>query len=205
MAHGNRTDRKLRCGPQRLPPSRVFIVGLQDVPRQLTAAVSRAFAVTLVAAFVLLSAAAGARAQPPSVSVYPSPNTASALPQTQITFRGIPASQIGAVQVVGSSSGAHSGTIRADSDGQGGSLILSQPFAAGETVTVTTGLNVVGGSSGSFHFAIASPFGTIDPQKLPVVPAGANGVQHFHTRPDLESPRSRSTGTPDRPTAATSS
>ncbi len=109
----------------------------------------------------------------------------SALPQTQITFRGIPASQIGHITVVGSSTGAHTGTIEADSDGQGGSFIPSTPFTAGETVTVTTGLNVTGGTNGSFQFGIATPFGTINPMKLPMVPAGSNGVQHFHSRPDL--------------------
>ncbi|MGN6871971.1 MAG: arylsulfotransferase family protein [Solirubrobacteraceae bacterium] len=158
---------------------------MQDVLRQLKAGISRAFAATFLAAFVLLIAAPGALAQPPAVSVYPSPNTSSALPQTQITFRGIPANQIGSVQVVGSSSGSHSGTIQADSDGQGGSFIPSQPFTAGETVTVTTGLNVVGGSSGSFHFTVITPFGAINPAALPMVPAGSNGVQHFVTRPDL--------------------
>ncbi len=96
-------------------------------------------------------AAPAALAQP-AVAVFPSPSTNSALPQTQITFRGIPASQIGHVTVVGSSSGAHSGTIEADSDGQGGSFIPSTPFTAGETVTVTTGLNVINGTNGSFHF-----------------------------------------------------
>lgn len=138
-----------------------------------------------MAAFVLLIAAPGALAQPPAVSVFPSPNTSMALPQTQITFRGIPAGQIGSVQVVGSSSGSHSGTIQADSDGQGGSFIPNQPFAPGETVTVTTGLNVVGGTNGAFHFAVSTPFGTINPMPLPMVPAGSNGVQHFATRPDL--------------------
>jgi hypothetical protein len=132
-----------------------------------------------------LAAPSGALAQP-AVSVFPSPGTSFALPQTQITFRGIPASQIGRIQVVGSSSGAHSGTIEADSDGNGGSFIPSQPFAPGETVTVTTGLDIIGASGGSFHFGIATPFGTINPMKLPMVPAGSNGVQHFHSRPDLE-------------------
>jgi hypothetical protein len=158
---------------------------LPDALRQLNARVSRAFAATFVAAFVLLIAVPSALGQPPAVSVYPSPNTSSALPQTQITFRGIPAGQIGSVQVVGSTTGSHTGTIRADSDGQGGSFIPSQPFAPGETVTVTTGLNVVGGSNGSFHFTVITPFGTINPMKLTMVPAGSNGVQHFHTRPDL--------------------
>ncbi len=134
---------------------------------------------------MLLIAAPAALAQPPAVSVYPSPNTSTALPQTQITFRGIPAGQIGSVQVVGSSSGAHSGTIQADSDGQGGSFVPSQPFAPGETVTVSTGLNVVGGTNGSYHFTVITPFGTINPMPLPMVPAGSGGVQHFVTRPDL--------------------
>jgi hypothetical protein len=147
---------------------------------------SRGVAATVVAAFVSLAMAAGASAQPPAVSVYPLPGTVYSLPQTQITFRGIPASQIGSVQVVGSSTGAHTGSIQADSDGQGGSFIPSSPFAPGETVTVTTGLNVVGGTNGSFHFAIATPFGTINPMTLPMVPAGSNGVQHFHSRPDLQ-------------------
>jgi hypothetical protein len=139
-----------------------------------------------VAAFVSLAAAAGASAAAPAVSVYPLPGTSSSLPQTQITFRGIPASQIGSVQVVGSTSGAHSGSIQADSDGQGGSFIPSAAFAPGETVTVNTGLNVVGGTNGSWHFVIATPFGTINPMNLPMVPAGSNGVQHFHSRPDLQ-------------------
>jgi hypothetical protein len=158
---------------------------LQDALRQLKARFSRAFAATSLAAFVLLLAAPAALGQPPAVSVYPLPNTSSALPQTQITFRGIPAGQIGSVQVVGSSSGAHTGSIQADSDGQGGSFIPSQPFAAGETVTVTTGLNIVGGTNGSFHFTVITPYGTINPMKLTMVPAGSNGVQHFHTRSDL--------------------
>jgi Arylsulfotransferase (ASST) len=141
--------------------------------------------IALVAASALLVAAPAALAQP-AVAVFPSPNTNSSLPQTQITFRGIPAGQIGNITVVGSSSGAHGGTIEADSDGQGGSFIPSTPFAAGETVTVTTGLNVIGGTNGSFHFGIAVPFGTINPMNLPMVPAGSNGVQHFHSRADLE-------------------
>jgi Arylsulfotransferase (ASST) len=141
--------------------------------------------VLALALIVLCATAGSAAAQPPAVSVFPSPNTAWSLPQTQITFRGIPASQIGTVQVVGSKTGVHSGTIEADSDGQGGSFIPAKPFAAGETVTVNTGLNVIGGTKGSFHFGVATPFGTIQPMQLPIVSAGSNGVLHFHSRPDL--------------------
>src|SRR3984885_12729502 len=163
---------------------------LQEVSRQIRyrrwSGVTGGVVGALVAAIAQLAGAPAALAQP-TVAVFPSPGTSSALPQAQITFRGIPASQIGHITVVGSSSGNHSGSIEADSDGQGGSFIPSQPFTAGETVTVTTGLNIVGGTNGSFQFKIAVPFGgAFTPLKLPMVPAGTNGVQHFHSEPALE-------------------
>jgi Arylsulfotransferase (ASST) len=164
---------------------------VHEVSRQLKvpwSGIATGLAIAVAAVLASLVAAGSALGQSPPVSVFPSPDTTSALPQAQITFRGIPASQIGSVQVTGSSSGAHSGTIQADSDGQGGSFVPSQPFAPGETVTVTTGLDIVGGTNGSFHFGVATPFGTINPMKLPLVSAGSNGVQHFHTRPDLAPP-----------------
>ena len=52
---------------------------------------------------------------------------------------------------------------------------------------MTTGLNVIRRHKRQRSTsAIAVPFGTINPMKLPMVPAGSNGVQHFHSRPDLE-------------------
>ena len=115
-----------------------------------------------------------------------SESTNSALPQTQITFRGIPASQIGHITVVGSTWGAHRRDDRGRLRRAGRELHPEPAVPAGETVTVTTGLNVIGGTNGAFHFGVAVPFGTINPMKLPTVPAGSNGVQHFHSRPDLE-------------------
>ncbi len=129
--------------------------------------------------------AGSASAQPPAVSVFPVPGSRWSLPGTQITFRGIPASQIGSVRVVGSSTGVHTGTIAADSDGQGGSFMPSAPFGVGETVTVTTGLNVLGGRNGLFTFTVANPYPPIAPGRDPIVSAGVNGVQHFYSRPDL--------------------
>ncbi|HTU84440.1 MAG TPA: arylsulfotransferase family protein [Solirubrobacteraceae bacterium] len=140
----------------------------------------------LAVASAWLAAAAGSASAQPAVNVFPSPGTSWNLPGEQIAFRGIPASQIGSISVVGSSSGAHSGKVEADSDGDGGSFIPNTPFTAGETVTVNTGLNIVGGTNGSFSFKIATPFGSFTPEKLPVVSAGSNGVQHFHSQPGLE-------------------
>jgi hypothetical protein len=136
--------------------------------------------VVLGALFVATAAGAA-----PAVSVFPSPGTRFALPGSQITFRGIPAGSIGSVSVVGSKSGAHTGHVAADSDGNGGSFLPDHGFDAGETVTVTTALNVVGANQGEWTFTVAKPWGPIKPMKIIDVPAGAHGVQHFHSRPDL--------------------
>jgi hypothetical protein len=132
-----------------------------------------------VAAVALGAAPAPAAA---GVSVFPSPGTKYNLPGTQITFRGISPGNIGHIQVVGSKTGTHSGHIADDSDGNGGSFLPDEPFAAGETVTVNTNLSVVGASQGDFQFRIATPAGPI--RNRPV--AHVSGpTQHFHSRPDL--------------------
>ena len=123
-------------------------------------------------------------ANPAPVMVYPSPGDRFEQRDTQISFRGIPAGQIGTVTVVGSKSGTHTGTIEADSDGDGGSFIPTTRFAPGETVTVTTGLDVIGGTNGSFHFAIDHPrpfvkYAPLDHASAP------NGLMHFYSQPGL--------------------
>lgn len=148
---------------------------------------SRRLLTALAAAVLALASAAPAQAAS-GVSVYPSPGTKYNLPTSQITFRGIAASQIGQVQVVGSQTGAHAGTIQADSDGNGGSFLPTAPFNRGETVTVTTSLNIIGAPHGTFSFLIAKPAYAIKPMPLPVAPAGSTGLQHFHSRPDLLPP-----------------
>jgi hypothetical protein len=95
---------------------------------------------------------------------------------------------IGQVQVVGSSTGPHSGTIEPDSDNDGASFVPSTPFRRGETVTVTTSMNVIGAKNGTFTFAIARTAGAIVGAPIPLAQAGANGLQHFHSRPDLLPP-----------------
>jgi hypothetical protein len=153
--------------------------------------VSRRFltvpATTLAVLATLLTGSAAAQPGTP-VAVYPSPGTSFNQPHQQIAFRGIPAGEIGAVSVVGSRSGPHTGHIAADSDGNGGSFLPDNPFQSGETVTVTTSLNVIGGRSGSFTFKIEHPSFPITPVKLPQVPNGANALQRFHSRPDLLPP-----------------
>lgn len=143
-------------------------------------------AVRLAVCLTALSAAsAGGAAAATPVTVYPFPGSSFEEPDTQIAFRGVPADQIGTVTAVGSKSGAHSGRIEADSAGQGASFLPAAQFKAGETVTVTTQLTLVGAKSGSFTFRIARPAPPITARPLPLAPAGRNGIQHFQSRPDL--------------------
>ena len=146
--------------------------------------------VTALATVVAVSALAGgsdttATAQAPAVSVFPIPGDQVASPKTQIAFRGLPAGSIGQVTVTGSKTGTDSGTIEADSDGEGGSFIPSKPFQPGETVTVATGLNVVGAPGGTFSFTVANPAGGIPYQKAIIVPRVSGDVWRFRSRTDL--------------------
>ncbi len=133
----------------------------------------------------LLAAAlpAGAQAQPPAVYVFPIPGGRVASPDTQITFRGVPASQLGPITVVGSESGVHTGTIEADSDGHGGSFLPTTPFMAGEIVTVTTTLNVVGSANGVYQFGIATPAGGLSIIHWPAAPRVAGDVWTWRSQP----------------------
>src|SRR4051794_25608554 len=83
-----------------------------------------------IAALCCLSSMGPAKAQtePVSYSVYPVPGTLTASSKTQITFRGGDAASIGRVTVKGSKSGAHAGTLKPHSDGQGASFVPTKPF-----------------------------------------------------------------------------
>jgi len=133
-----------------------------------------------------LRTAVGSHAASPVVYVFPIPGANVAGPKTQITFRGVPASQIGSITVTGSVSGAHAGRVLADSDGMGGSFLPSAPFTAGELVTVSTGLSIAGATAGSFSFTIATPAGNIRGGGLPTAPAVKGEVTTYVSRPDLQ-------------------
>jgi hypothetical protein len=119
------------------------------------------------------------------VYVFPIPGSHFASPATQITFRGVPASQLGAITVTGSITGNHPGTVQGDSDGHGGSFIPSAPFAPGETVTVGTFLNLEGSHGGSYSFQVATPAGVVPFAARPAASRVNGDVWAFHSRPDL--------------------
>lgn len=137
----------------------------------------------------------GALAQPGGalVSVFPIAGSRVASPQAQIAFRGVPSGALGSIQVTGSKSGPHPGQIEPDSDGDGASFVPAQPFAPGETVTVKTSLNVVGGQNGAFQFQVATPAGGIPNGGVRHVAWVRGAVWRFRTRGDLAPPAVRIT------------
>jgi hypothetical protein len=143
--------------------------------------------IALLVALLMLAAgsAGGSRAAGPAVSVFPIAGSRLGPPGTQITFRGVPANQLGKITVVGSVSGNHAGKVESDSDGRGGSFMPDKPFTPGERVTVSTRLNIVGGQSGVFHFTVATPAGRLPNRGNPTAARTRGDVLRFHSRPDL--------------------
>src|SRR3954447_8053290 len=112
----------------------------------------------LTAAGVALLALAGARpAVAATISVYPAPGVTTAMPESQISFRGAPPAQLGPIVVTGSRSGRHTGELAAHSDGNGGSFLPDKDFRPGERVIVRTQLDIVGAAHGAYGFTIGHP------------------------------------------------
>jgi hypothetical protein len=165
-----------------------------DTSRRVARACARALAASaLFGLLAALSLPVPASASSPAISVFPIAGSWVASPSTQIAFRGMAIGKLGTITVTGSRSGRHAGRMMADSDGRGGSFIPSSPFTTGETVTVTTKQNIVGGSHGTFHFTVAQPAGPIYPAPRPTIPRVASDVERFHSRPDLIPPTVRVT------------
>ncbi len=72
-----------------------------------------------------------------AVSVSPLNGTPDASPDSQISFLGVPASQIANVSVTGSRSGRHSGHLKAYASAPGASFLPDHAFAQGESVTAS--------------------------------------------------------------------
>jgi len=154
---------------------------------RLTAALAGSLVFVVLMAGVLPASVSGERrhAKVSVVSVFPIPGDRVASPQTQIVFRGVAASTLGRILVVGSRSGRHAGRLESDSDSDGASFIPTNPFSPGETVTVSTSLALRGATSGRYRFVVARPAGPL-PHQLPSRAARVRGdVWRFHSRPDL--------------------
>jgi hypothetical protein len=163
-----------------------------------------ALALALAAGAPSAAAAAAAPACAPSVlnrsaalahgavTVSPAPYTQDASYLTQISFLGVPASELGAVKVSGSRSGSHGGRLLAYSQGDGASFLPSRPFTQGEVVTVNAILRQ--GETGTplqWHFTVAevdSVSRSLETPPPPPPPPRQSEFQHFLTRPDLKPP-----------------
>jgi hypothetical protein len=129
------------------------------------------------------------------ISIYPSPDTATASPTTQVSFRNTDSATITdtAVTVSGSATGRHTGKVVADSDARGASFHPDKPFDAGETVTVTAPKQICGADGTTATFDIIDA----DIAPLPKAKAGSadersettdDDLQHFASEPTLEPP-----------------
>ena len=98
----------------------------------------------------LLAAPASASA---AVTVSPLAGTPDAMPATQISVLGTPASNIASVTVTGSVSGVHSGQLQAYSSAQGASFLPDSAFEEGEEVDAVVALKE--GGTIEDHFTIA--------------------------------------------------
>jgi hypothetical protein len=148
--------------------------------RVLAGAIALGAIAVLILGTASRSHAAGAR-----VSVFPVVGSQVANPRTQLTFRGIPPGSIGSISVVGSRSGHHGGKVLPDSDGRGGSFIPSSPFTSGETVTVSTHLNIVGSSGSTYRFKVATIAGRIPFRPFRYSGRVKGDVYHFHSYPQI--------------------
>ncbi|HTZ64705.1 MAG TPA: arylsulfotransferase family protein [Solirubrobacteraceae bacterium] len=119
------------------------------------------------------------------VDVSPQTGTEDASPTTQISFLGAPGTKVADVRVVGSRSGTHSGRLEAYSTGTGESFVPSQPFLAGERVTVHA---LVGTgtpnqpASTSFTIAYQAP---VDQREFPNHHGNPQDVQHYVSAPGI--------------------
>jgi arylsulfotransferase ASST len=118
-------------------------------------------------------------------AISPQPGTPDASPNTQISIFGIAPSRIESVEVTGSVSGAHSGTLRDYSGGQGASFVPSAAFTQGETVSAA--VRIKGLPVDRFSFTIAQ-LGTELPL-LSVNKPQPDKLQHFYSEPSLVPPK----------------
>ena len=132
---------------------------------------------------LLAIALAGCSSSPSSaaaatISAYPAPGVTTAMPGTQISFRGAPPSQLGPITVTGSRSGRHTGELKAHSDGNGASFLPAKQFTPGERVTVRTQLDVVGAHNGDFGITIGHPT-TVGPRVGEAPNVGRGAIQTY--------------------------
>lgn len=134
--------------------------------------------------------AAVPKAAVPPVTISPLPGTPDANPHTQISFLGVPASEIADVSVVGSASGKHSGKLESYDSAPGASFLPNSEFIEGEHVQVSAMVGPSGDQKRvSSAFTIAKLFHlyVFPTPKDQAVKPGA-GIDSFVSAPSLAAP-----------------
>jgi hypothetical protein len=124
------------------------------------------------------------------LAVSPLPGSYDAMPQTQISFLGVPARDISDVSADGSLTGSHPGQLEAYSQGDGASFVPETPFKAGETVTVSGEVRSGPGTvpfTYSFSVAYPDPIPYQTQLSKPRNPPSGS-VQSFHSAPEVQPP-----------------
>ena len=138
----------------------------------------------LLLSLALVALVAATTSASAAVVVSPLPGTATAMPQTQISFLGAPARALSRIAVVGSRSGRHSGRLRSYAAATGASFLPAHQFTPGERVTVTARL---GSQTLRTNFTVAVPVPGLT-QEFPVTHGTPADVQSFASEPRLHPP-----------------
>ena len=124
-----------------------------------------------------------------TVDVSPAPDTDTANPYSQVSFRGTAVTNIRDVAVEGARTGYHHGHLYGYFQGDGGSFVPEKPFDAGEQVTVHALLGPSGAERRvSFGFRVATPYPTGGIPGFPDPPAAPAAYQSFVSAPELHPP-----------------
>ena len=137
---------------------------------------ARAWPGSVALAIAMLLVAAPAQAAP-AVAISPLNGTPDASPRSQISFLGVPASEISDVFAVGSRSGRHSGRLESYVSAPGASFLPARPFVAGERVTAGALIGPAGHAVRmSTTFTVSRPSG---------FRASSSGSGKYLTKPGL--------------------
>jgi hypothetical protein len=130
------------------------------------------------------------------VTVSPEPDSMDASATTQISFLGVPATDLVLLSVKGSRTGMHAGRLAAYSQGDGASFLPARPFDGGELVSVHAELREGAKTTPfawSFTVAVrdvpgstSAAVGTGRSSDTP--PPAPKEYESFHSRPELRPP-----------------
>jgi hypothetical protein len=157
------------------------------------AATARAGARAWLGAFALFAAIAllaEPAADASALAISPLNGTPDASPQTQISFLGVPASEISDVSVIGSRSGRHGGRLRSYVSSPGASFLPTHSFTQGERVTASALVGPKGHTERvSTSFTIAHLSSYRPPRSGGPAPAKPGTTQSFVSAPTLHPPK----------------